>query len=171
MIPSFIPNLAFAGLCARVVSGALHDRPIKTSYGSILGHPAFSSEPAGGLSNWETITVWKGIPFAATTVRENRWKAPQPITPWDETLDAKLFGNVCPSALAGAYGFTIDEDCLNLNIWSPASSVNARLPVVIWSYPAFTTAAVFDGGGIADKGVVFVTYNYRTSSFGWLDHP
>ena len=66
--------------------------------------------------------------------------------------------------------YTIDEDCLNLNIWSAANSTDAKLPVVMWSYPAESTArdALFDGGGMADKGVVFVNYNYRTGSFGRL---
>ena len=61
---------------------------------------------------------------------------------------------------------------MNLNIWSPADSSDAKLPVVMWSYPAGSTADVlFDGGGMADKGIVFVNYNYGTGSFGWLSHP
>ncbi|KAJ5698415.1 carboxylesterase [Penicillium macrosclerotiorum] len=88
------------------------------------------------------------------------------------TLDAHNWGNICPSATTAADGFTIDEDCLNLNIWSPANSTDAKLPVVIWSYPAELTAAdpLFYGGGMADKGIVFVNYNYRTGPFGWLAH-
>lgn len=67
----------------------------------------------------------------------------------------------------------IDEDCLDLNIWSPANSTNAKLPVVMWNYPAMSTAAdaLFDGGGMADQGIVFVNYNHRTGPFGWLAHP
>lgn len=154
-------------------SAALYDTIIQTNYGPVQGYPAFNSTPAGNLTHWKDITVWKGIPFAATTAGQNRWKAPQPASSWSTTLDAKSFGNICPSATTGNNDYTIDEDCLNLNIWSPASSTDTKLPVVMWSYPAESTAAdaLFDGGGMADKGIVFVNYNYRTGSFGWLAHP
>ncbi|PWY75063.1 alpha/beta-hydrolase [Aspergillus heteromorphus CBS 117.55] len=154
-------------------NAALYDTVVDTQYGKLQGYPAFTSEPAGNLTHWKDIAVWKNIPFAATTGGQNRWKAPQPASGWNGTRDAKSFGNVCPSATSGDNDYTIDEDCLNLNIWSPANSTDAKLPVVMWSYPALSTAAdaLFDGGGIADQGIVFVNYNYRTGSFGWLSHP
>ncbi|KAB8201181.1 alpha/beta-hydrolase [Aspergillus parasiticus] len=153
-------------------SAALYDTVLDTQYGKVQGYPAFNSTPSGNLTNWKDITVWKGIPFAASTGGENRWRAPQRASSWNSTLDAKSFGHICPSATSQT-NFTIDEDCLNLNIWSPANSTDAKLPVVMWSYPAQSTAAdaLFDGGGMADKGIVFVSYNYRTGSFGWLGHP
>lgn len=148
---------------------------VQTKYGSVQGYPAFNSTPANmSLTNWADITVWKGLPFAATTAGENRFKPPQPVTPWNTTLDAKDFGNACPSALGtGETEYSIGEDCLSLNIWSTANSSNAKLPVVMWSYPAGSSSAfpLFDGAGTADKGVVFVNYNYRTGSFGWLATP
>lgn len=153
---------------------ALYNGTVQTGYGAIQGYQAFSSDPGMNLTNWKEITVWKGIPFAATTAGQNRFKAPQPATPWNSTLLAKSFSNVCPSATGGFGGnYTIDEDCLNLNIWSSANSSADKLPVAMWSYPAESTAAdaLFDGAGMADKGVVFVNYNYRTGSFGWLAHP
>ncbi|CAG7930601.1 unnamed protein product [Penicillium olsonii] len=164
--------VATCGL-APIVSGALHNTPIETKNGDVQGYPAFNSSNTGNLTHWKDITVWKGIPFAATTGGQNRWKAPQPVSAWNGTLDAKNFGSVCPSATDGNNDYTIDEDCLNLNIWSPANSTDAKLPVVMWSYPAFSTAAdaLFDGGGMADQGIVFVNYNYRTGSFGWLATP
>ncbi|KAJ5299518.1 carboxylesterase [Penicillium atrosanguineum] len=156
-----------------LASAALYDTIIETKYGYVKGYPAFNSTNTGNMTNWKDITVWKGIPFAATTGGENRWKSPQPASAWNSTLDARDWGPVCPSATTGNNDFTIDEDCLNLNIWSPANSVDAKLPVVMWSYPAESTAAdpLFDGGGMADKGIVFVNYNYRTGPFGWLAHP
>ncbi|KAJ5798656.1 uncharacterized protein N7503_006161 [Penicillium pulvis] len=164
-----------AALCslAPFVSGALYDTVIETKYGSVQGYPAFNSTSTGNLTHWKDIAVWKGIPFAATTGGQNRWKAPQPASAWNGTLDAKNWGNVCPSATTGDNEYTIDEDCLNLNIWSPANTTDARLPVVMWSYPADSTAAdsLFDGGGMADQGIVFVNYNYRTGSFGWMASP
>ncbi|KAJ5105728.1 carboxylesterase [Penicillium alfredii] len=154
-------------------SAALYNQVIHTSHGPVQGYPAFNSTPAGDLSHWKDITVWKGIPFAATTSGENRFRAPQPASPWTKTLNAKSFGHVCPSATSGNNAYTIDEDCLNLNIWSAANSTNAKLRVVMWSYPAGSTGAdaLFDGAGMADQGVVYVNYNYRTGSFGWLASP
>ena len=59
------------------VSAALYDQVIKTTHGPVQGYPAFNSTPSGGLTHWKDITVWKGIPFAATTGGENRFKEPQ----------------------------------------------------------------------------------------------
>ncbi|KAF2162125.1 hypothetical protein M409DRAFT_37456 [Zasmidium cellare ATCC 36951] len=154
-------------------NAALYDTVIHTAYGDVQGYPAFNSSPAGNLTNWRDITVWKGIPFAATTAGNNRFREPQPAVGWNSTLYASNWGPVCPAATSGQSDYTIAEDCLNLNIWSAANSSSAKLPVVMWSYPAESTAAdaLFNGGGMADKGVVFVNYNYRTGSFGWLSHP
>ncbi|KAJ4420957.1 hypothetical protein N0V82_003999 [Gnomoniopsis sp. IMI 355080] len=105
--------------------------------------------------------------------KQNRFRPPQAAEPWNSTYYASSVGPVCPAATMGNNNYTINEDCLNLNIWSAAKSSDAKLPVVMWSYPAESTAAdaLFDGGGMADKGVVFVNYNYRTGSFGWLATP
>ncbi|CZR53564.1 probable para-nitrobenzyl esterase [Phialocephala subalpina] len=155
-----------------IASAALYNTVIQTNYGPVQGYPAFNSSPTGNLTNWKDITVWKGIPFAATTAGQNRFKPPQAAESWNSTLLARSWGNVCPSATSDS-DYTIDEDCLNLNIWSAANSTDAKLPVVMWSYPAASTAAdaLFDGGGMANKGVVYVNYNYRTGSFGWLALP
>lgn len=153
-------------------NAALYDTVVNTRYGDIVGYPAFNSSPAGNITNWKDITVFKGIPFAATTGGENRWKQPQPVKPWNTTLYANEFGPVCPAATSGS-DYVISEDCLSLNIWSPAISPKDKLPVVMWSYPAGSSArdALFNGGGMAGKGIVFVNYNYRTGSFGWMSHP
>ncbi|CAG8071514.1 unnamed protein product [Penicillium nalgiovense] len=167
-------SIALAALLSQASSSsaALYDQVIQTQYGPVQGYAAFDSEPTGNLTNWQDITVWKGIPFAASTAGQNRWKAPQPASPWNGTLDAKEYGDICPSS-SSSPEYTISEDCLNLNIWSGAKSPKAKLPVVMWSYPAYSTAAddLFDGGGMADKGVVYVNYNYRTGALGWLAHP
>jgi carboxylesterase 2 len=155
-------------------SAALYDQVVDTKHGGVQGYRAFNSTPSGNLTNWEDITVWKGIPFAASTAGNNRWRAPQPAEAWNSTLDARTFGPICPGAKTMTTGSErIAEDCLSLNIWSAAKSPGARLPVVMWSYPAQSSAsdALFDGGGMASKEIVFVNYNYRTSSLGWLAHP
>ncbi|PQE08794.1 carboxylesterase protein [Rutstroemia sp. NJR-2017a BVV2] len=163
---------ALASSFMPIVSAALYSSPVSTDYGLIQGYPAFNSSPSGNLTNWQNIAVWKNIPFAATTAGNNRWRAPQPASPWNVTLDAKDFGNICPGSSSNT-DYVVSEDCLNLNVWSAANSTSAKLPVVMWTYPAASTARdpLFDGAGMADAGVVFVNYNYRASSLGWLAHP
>lgn len=155
-----------------LVQAALYDQVIQTPNGPVQGYAAFSSEPANmSLPNWADVTVWKGIPFGADTAFENRFKPAQPVTPWNTTLDAKDFGDSCLSS--GTTWANISENCLNLNVWSAANSTDDKLPVVMWSYPAGGSNADprFDGGGIADKGVVFVNYNYRDGPTGWMVTP
>lgn len=158
---------------ATASEAALHDKVIHTNSGDVVGYRAFNSTPSGlNGTKWQDITVWKGIPFAATTGGENRWKAPQPAPAWNTTLHADAFGPVCPAETMGTE-YPVDEDCLTINIWSAANSSNAKLPVVMWSYPAQGAArdALFDGGGMAAKDIVFVNYNYRAGAFGWMAHP
>lgn len=173
MINSQLQLAASSLLLALPAHAALYGKLISTKHGDVVGYPAFNSTPSGNLTNWRDITVWKGIPFAADTSGKNRFRAPQPAVPWNNTLYARDFGPVCPAATTGDNDYTINEDCLNLNIWSAAKSNDEKLPVVMWSYPAESTArdTLFDGGGMADQGVVFVNYNYRTGAFGWMSHP
>ena len=158
-------------------NAALYNQTIRTRYGEIQGYPAFNSTPLGNLTNWEDVAVWKGIPYAASTSGSNRWRAPQPVVAWNSTLDASTFGPICAGtksvSFPGAAVEASSEDCLSLNIWSSAKSADSKLPVVMWSTPAESTAsdALFDGGGMATKDVVFVNYNYRTNSIGWMAHP
>jgi len=160
----------FISLQSAGASAQLYNTIIKTSNGSVQGIPAFNSTPAGNLSNWQDITVWKGIPFAASTSGENCFRPPQARASWNGTLDASEYGAVCPQDFALDSGLSYGEDCLNLNICSGGNDTNAKLPVIMWSYPAESTAAqpLFDGAGMASKGIVFVNYNYRTGSLGWL---
>lgn len=166
-----IASVALLAASGTLTSAALYDHTISTKYGEIQGYPSFNSTPKGNLTNWQNIAVWKGIPFAASTAGENRWRAPQPATHWNSTLDASAFGPICPATKSfGGNGEDVDEDCLSLNIWSAARSSNDKLPVVMWSTPAESTAsdALFDGSGMASQNVVFVNYNYRTGAFGWM---
>ncbi|RDW68166.1 carboxylic ester hydrolase-34 [Coleophoma cylindrospora] len=165
-----------AFLLSLQVSGAvaqLYNTVVETAYGPVQGAPAFNSSPAGNISQWQDITVFKGIPFAASTAGENRFRPPQNRTAWNSTLMATEFGGVCPQDFTLDSGLYYSEDCLNLNIWTAGNDTSAKLPVIMWSYPAESTAAqpLFDGAGMASKGIVFVNYNYRTGSLGWLAHP
>ncbi len=126
------------------------------------------------------ITSFKGIPFAAPPVGNLRWRPPQPVRPWRGIKKADHFGPSCmqnPSTLKqlGA-PLTVSEDCLYLNVWTPAKSPRARLPVMVWIYGGgFTEGAaswpVCDGTRLAKNGVVLVSIAYRTGVFGFLADP
>ncbi|WGL16285.1 carboxylesterase family protein [Microbulbifer bruguierae] len=124
------------------------------------------------------IQVFKGIPYAAPPVGENRWREPQSFT-WDGVRDAKTFGHDCmqkpfPSD-AAPLGEIPAEDCLYLNVWAPESQEEPA-PVVIWIHGGGyvnggASPAVYDGAEFAKSGVVFVSFNYRLGRFGFFAHP
>ena len=118
------------------------------------------------------MMIFKGIPFAAPPVGDLRWKAPQPVIPWEGVRDASNFG---PSPLS-SMGFPKDasEDCLYLNVWTPAKSAKDKLPVMVWIYGggfSMGTSSFYDGAPIAREGVVLVTINYRVGKLGYFAHP
>lgn len=125
------------------------------------------------------LVVFKGIPFAAPPVGANRWRAPQPVTPWQGVRSALEFG---PDSMqvpfpgdAAPLGVTPSEDSLYLNVWAPAKAA-AKLPVMVWIYGGGfvnggSSPAVYDGSKFAESGVVFVSFNYRVGRFGFFAHP
>ena len=120
----------------------------------------------------EDMTIFKGIPFAAPPVGDLRWKAPQPVIPWEGVREANEFG---PSPLS-SMGFPKDasEDCLYLNVWTPAKSPKDKLPVMVWIYGGgfmMGTSSFYDGAALAREGVVLVTINYRVGKLGYFAHP
>ena len=152
---------------------------VRTADGALTGAPGVDS----------SIRVFKGIPYAAPPVGDLRWKSPQPVTPWTGLRRADQFAASCmqpPRTGISALLPTAprlaspDEDCLYLNVWTPASVASAapgaRLPVMLY-FPggSFTTGGgsglVFDGESLARKGVVLVTINYRLGVFGFFAHP
>ena len=118
------------------------------------------------------MMIFKGIPFAAPPVGELRWKAPQPVIPWEGVRDADKFG---PSPIAGmGMQRVASEDCLYLNVWTPAKSPKEKLPVMVWIYGggfSMGTSSFYDGAPIAREGVVLVTINYRVGKLGFFAHP
>lgn len=134
------------------------------------------------------VTVYKGIPFAAPPVGENRWRAPQPAANWDGELLAYTFKNISVQDTPG-YGdniyvkewscdreVPIGEDCLYLNIWTPANSLDDKLPVLVWYFGGgyqwgYPYEMEFDGENLAKRGVIVVSVNYRLGVFGFLGHP
>jgi len=125
----------------------------------------------------EGISIFKGIPFAAPPVGELRWKAPAPVQAWTGIKKADAYGLACMQA-ANSMGNNapVGEDCLYLNVWTPAKRPGEKLPVIFWIYGGgfsggSTSIPMYDGTGFAKKGVVFVSVAYRVGPFGFLAHP
>jgi para-nitrobenzyl esterase len=123
------------------------------------------------------ITVYKGIPYAAPPVGDLRWKPPAPAGAWQGVRKADQFGATCPSPEGGPNAAAaMSEDCLFANVWTGAKSSAERRPVFVWIYGGgFSSGAGsqpdFDGEGLAKKGVVVVTFNYRLGALGFLATP
>lgn len=153
-------------------------RIAKTENGLIRGLPA--ADPR--------VTSFKGIPFAAPPTGQNRWRAPQPCADWSGVRDTFEFA---PISVQDTPGLGTDiycrewhvdpeipmsEDCLYLNVWTPAKSADEQLPVLVWFFGGgfqwgYTAEMEFDGERIARRGVVVVSVNYRLAALGFLAHP
>jgi para-nitrobenzyl esterase len=156
------------------VEGGL--RIVNTSNGPVSG----TSDASGAIS------IYKGIPFAAPPVGDLRWKAPQPVKPWTQVKACIAFG---PSPMQyKPVPFSmwteefliakepISEDCLYLNVWTPAKTASEKRPVLVWIYgggfgSGGSSAPIYDGEAMAKKGIVFVSINYRVGIFGFFSHP
>lgn len=120
------------------------------------------------------LTVYRGIPFAAPPVGDLRWRAPQPAEKWEGVREATKFG---PSPIQGSRsGPDMSEDCLYLNVWTPAKSVSDRIPVLVWIYGGgfnfgSTSDPNYSGANLAAKGVVVVSIAYRVGILGFLADP
>jgi para-nitrobenzyl esterase len=120
------------------------------------------------------LTVYRGIPFAAPPVGDLRWRAPQPAAKWDGVRPAAKFG---PKPIQGSRNAPdMSEDCLYLNVWTPAKTTNDRIPVLVWIYGGgFATGSTSDptssGEKLAQKGVLLVSIAYRVGQLGFLAHP
>ncbi len=135
------------------------------------------------------ITSFKGIPYAAPPLGANRWRAPQPAANWEGVLNALEFAPISLQAPTGVNKDDIytrewavdpeipmDEDCLYLNVWTPACDPGEKLPVFVWYFGGGlqvgnTAEMEFDGERIARRGIVVVSINYRLNVFGYLCHP
>lgn len=128
----------------------------------------------------EGVWTFLGIPYAAPPKGDLRWKEPHPPEAWKGIRECKEYGPSCPQPPGGWMEYLkvekTDEDCLYLNIWSPASSTSDRLPVMVWIHGgAFRSGSgslkLYDGTNLARRGVVVVTFNYRLGPLGFLAHP
>ncbi|UGS40649.1 carboxylesterase/lipase family protein [Pseudocitrobacter corydidari] len=129
----------------------------------------------------ENIHLWRGIPFAQPPVGALRWRAPQPVQPWTGVRQADTFSASCWQnidycrELGGGDPGRFSEDCLYLNVWSPAAR-SAPLPVMVWLHGGGYTIGAgglppYDGKALAQRNVVVVTVNYRLGHLGFFAHP
>ena len=133
----------------------------------------------GTTGDEATVRIFRGVPFARPPVGDLRWKAPQPVRAWAEVRKATEFGARCMQSPVYSDMVFRDpgpsEDCLYLNVWTPAKSATERLPVIVWFYgggfvSGSSSEARYDGVHLAAKGAVVVTPNYRLGVFGFLSH-
>jgi para-nitrobenzyl esterase len=126
------------------------------------------------------IFSFKGVPFAAPPVGALRWKSPQPVVPWSGVKKADKFapGPMQDTAFGAMLGGPqeISEDCLYLNVWTGAKTVNEKRPVMVWIYGGgfgigMTSSPAYNGTNLAKKGVVLVSVAYRVGPMGFLAHP
>ena len=126
------------------------------------------------------VRIFRGIPFAQPPTGELRWRAPQPLQNWKGVRQAVDFGPRCMQApIFDDMRFRsngMSEDCLYLNVWTPAQSNRQRFPVLVYFYGGgFVTGDSseprYDGESMAAKGIVVVTVNYRLGVFGFMAHP
>ena len=152
---------------------------VKTHSGIVEGLPAWN----------QAVTVFRGIPYAAPPVGDLRWKAPQPVEPWEGVRQCFQFGNICYQERRASEGggdiignefYCVDwprsEDCLYLNVWTPAKSPEEKLPVGVYLHgggyaQGYGHLNCYDGEGFAKRGCVIVTLNHRLGIFGYLAHP
>jgi para-nitrobenzyl esterase len=169
-IPSPIRGYLMAILAATIPTvGALAQARVTVANGILEGKLEVSG-----------IRSFKGIPFAQPPLGELRWKPPQPPRNWEGVRKADKFGpRAMQRNIFGDMNFRSDgmsEDCLYLNVWTPAKSSQAKLPVLVYYFGGGFVAGDgsegrYDGESMATKGIVSVTVNYRLGVFGFFAHP
>jgi para-nitrobenzyl esterase len=157
-------------IAASVLARASNPLEIKTDKGKV----------EGSVTTDGKVRAFKGIPFAAPPVGSLRWQPPQPAAKWKGVLATKDYGNHCLQT--GGYPDMIfhdpgpSEDCLTLNVWTPADAKPGSLPVMVWIFgggfnTGGTSEARQDGQFLAHRNVVVVSMNYRLGIFGFFVHP
>jgi len=168
-------TVAASLLLAALPLAAAITKPVKVEGGLIAGVPGKDA----------SISVFKGVPFAAPPVGDLRWRAPKPVPAWQGVRTAGEFGNSCVQNIVEerkpwTHEFMthnhVSEDCLYLNVWTAAKSAAERRPVYVYIHGGGNTEGsgavpAYDGEGLARKGVIVVTVNYRLGIFGFFTHP
>ena len=176
--------MVIAALLAPLFAPAAPAAPVATATSGSVVVRATEGALAGFRQG--AVDAFLGVPYAAPPIGPNRWRAPQPAARWAAIRPAKRFAASCWQAMspAGIGPWTHEympqgrtsEDCLYLNIWTPAPNLRHRLPVLVWiPGGGFTggsgSAAVYNGARLASQGIVVVTINYRVGVFGFFVTP
>lgn len=163
--------IGIAFCLAATLPAALAADRVKTANGVL----ETNTPPTSGVRSF------KGIPFAQPPVGDLRWKEPQPVKNWTGVRSADKFAPHCVQVTRPTddYWFRGDggsEDCLYLNVWTPAKSGGEKLPVLVYIFGGgFSNGdgsePRYDGASMAAKGIVAVSVNYRLNIFGFFTHP
>ena len=170
-----IGALIIAVIAGSSAASAAIDDPVRVQNGLI----------SGVAETVDRVRVFKGIPFAAPPVGHLRWREPQPVADWAGVRKADSFSTICTQTPPQGSWFDFEfnrkpqptgEDCLYLNVWTAAQSSDDRRPVLVWLHGGgFVGGSGTDpshsGSGLAQKGAVVVTLNYRLGVFGFFAHP
>ena len=143
-----------------------------------------------GTEEKEGMTLFRGIPYAAPPVGARRFRPPEPPMPWQGIRKCAEWGAACAQPtphtpqtpygvefyFGGDYPPAMDEDCLYLNLWTPAASETEKLPVMLWLHgggaqTGYGHEREFDGTSLCTQGVILITINYRLNLFGFFAHP
>jgi para-nitrobenzyl esterase len=162
-------------------SRALATKAISLTVLMLLGGMVFAKpvKVEGGLLQGmaeDGLTIYRGIPYATPPVGDLRWRAPQPAPKWEGVRAADQFGRACIQTNAAISNLPApSEDCLFLNVWTPAKRAEEKLPVLVWihggGFSAGTPAEkTYQGEWLAKKGVVVVSIGYRLGVLGFLAH-
>ena len=178
------PKGALAILTALIAFALGASAALASPMAAIAGDPVrIDAGAVAGTLVDPSVRAYLGIPFAAPPVREYRWRAPQPVAPWRGVYTADTLKPECPQGLRSPsinhyFGEEpVSEDCLYLNVWTPAGAKPGdKLPVVVWIYGGgfnvgSAASPIYSGDNLARKGVVYVAPNYRLGVFGFLAHP
>ncbi len=167
-ITARLAQALLALLGSTLPAGAAMQAPVHTDAGMI----------SGSTGRDASISVYRGIAFAAPPVDALRWRPPQPPAHWQGVRKADQFSAACaqPPTPRSETKLPMSEDCLYLNLWTGAASPDEKRPVMVWIYGGgfmLGTASnpTFDGEALARKGIVVVTINYRVGPFGFLATP
>ena len=125
------------------------------------------------------LSIYKGIPFAAPPVGDLRWRPPVHVAPWAGVRHADVFAPACMQVGTSMPGETppaVSEDCLYLNIWTPAKTTHEHVPVIVWIYGGgyingSASMPLYWGDRLATKDVIVVTIAYRLGPLGFLALP
>jgi carboxylesterase 2 len=197
MKPSLISSLWLL----TTLSGTAKSTPTLVSNSTTTSTTASAESPTVSIDGYgvvqgnrseyvNSVYNFKGVPFAGAPTGAYRWKHPPHPTPWNYTRDATTFKPVCPQPDVTDYS----EDCLYLNVWTPENATlneyysnpagvgvlpysnGSQYPVYVWMYggrfgSGGTSDPLYDGAGLAAKGVVVISMNYRLGALGFLAHP